>query len=1117
MLKWKLALRQGLAYKRPLLAVGAAVLVSITVLAAAPIYFAVLTELGLRSGLTTSDRVSLNVQVSVPLTSLEPTENAQTREAINSVIDETVGWLLTDRRVHTETSSFVMSREGQPVPTGPAAPRAFLESMPQIEEHVLLVEGVFPESGVTLEEDEGRLVTQVRGMVGSEGARLHNIGVGDVILMNRGRGPDRRRLRVHVDGVVVVADRRDIFWMGNATAFLGQTSLDTLDAEEPVDEEVPPMGIFVHPDMLLESMTTEFPGQPGTATAFLYTDLDRIDVGNVDRVRDSVATMAIDLTNALPRAISLTGLTSEINRFEKRTFFSRVPLVLLIVLVELVALYVLTMVSTLLIDAQRSSMALAASRGAGQVQILSVYGMQGVFLAALGLLLGPPLAALGVALLGLAPPFQPITGGELLPFMLVPRAYLWGLGGAALCIALLLLPAFRESLSGIVQNRVLRGRPRGLSILQRYYLDVFFIVFAGVLLWDLSQSGSLLARGGLGDIAVDQMAIATPIIFLLTIVLVLLRVFPLLLRLVGRFVGPVLPAWAGLGLWQMGRRPVFYNQLLVLVMLTVTLGWFGATFGATLDRSVRERVFYESAADMMLDRTDSFPVRELDDLESYFVRTQGVESVTTAYLDDAGLGASGTETALLAVDPRNAGNVFWFRDDFSEATMTDLMVALGGATDLGRNKREIPLEANTLGIWVKPEKPMANAFLYVVVRDAVGVFKRITFGEMDFDEWRYVEGELRGGSGALTFIPPATVEAIELYQPTFNQGVEGRIRFDGLEAKLLDETEPPVLLEGFESLVGWNPIAVSTSRVDQLLGDVRDPQEGARAADFRFGRDTIAGIRGFYLSPLNGPMPILANSIFLDTAGMDVGDATILDVGGVLVHVVVRDVVEYFPPLNPEGSIVIAPMEILLDYVNLVHGGAPLRPNRVLLDLPEDPAARAEIVQSMRDQGLLARASVTDRLQVLAALDLDPLMVTGWRGLVFGVLGVVFLLIIVGYLAYSFLVATDRRLEIGIIRALGLTRRDVLKIVVLEHVIVLALGVGVGMWAGVQLSNYMIPLLSFTDFGRSIIPPFIIETSWASVLVLSAGLGLGVVATVTVVGAIFARVSASHALRAGEP
>ncbi len=1109
---WKLAIRQGLAYKRPLLAVAATMLVAITVLAATPIYFATITELSLRHALAAQERSSFNLQVVVPVTPLEPAANAKTQHQVDDAIASTVGWLVTEQRAQTESRSLVMSRLGTPPDFRPGADTGYMQSFPDYESHVRLFTGQLPAKGVAYFDG----VPQVEALIGPEAASGYDLKSGDIITLNDRLGGRIRQLRVKVAGIGAPNDPDEDYWSGLAGPLFG--SLLTMEAPDTqvTQEDPPPLGFVVEHAALLESIHGAFPGQVGSSIAVLYTDLDSITTETVEAAQASMKRLSVELTNSLPRAIILTQLDVSLEQLEERLFFARIPLLALTLLVETAVFYVLIMVSQLLIAAQRESTVLIGSRGASPLQVLTVYGGQAAFLALVGLLLGPPLAAAAVALLGVTPPFASLTGATLLPFRLLPSAYVWGLAAAAAAVALLGFLALWEMRLSPVSHRQQRGRPSGPVLLQRYYLDVFLIAVAGLFLWNVSQNGALVSRAGPGAFSVDQTILLTPVIFLLGLLLLTLRLFPLALRLASWIGQRTLPAWAALGLSQMGRRPFFYSQLLLLVVLVTALGWFGATFGATLERSNQEQALYRTGVDFSISQPASFPLREVDDLEDFFSRVPGVESVSTAFNGTAGLGTSNAQSQLLALDPRSATNLYWFREDFAKADLTELMVQIGaGSLDASAKERELPLDTSKLGVWVKTAQRYPGIFLWAIFRDGQGGYASRSFGDLDFEGWKLLEVSVRAG-GVLDMVPPATIEAVVLFQSTFRQGTEGQIMLDDLHA--VTTSGGRVTLDGFEDMSDWTAIATSPSRLDtvEALQMGQETKEGQSVAKVTFGRETANGLRGFYHNPLRGPTPILANARFLTQNGLRVGDTFIMNVEDVMMPVTVRNTVRYFPSLDPDFPFVIAPLDPVLDYVNLIKGGAPVRPNQIVLDLPEDPGRREAAIKALEQRRLLAGSAVVDRQEELLKTSLDPLAAVGWRGLVFASFAVLLLIVLVGYVSFSFLAARDRRWEVSVVRALGLERKDVVRWVLLENALVLGVGATVGSWAGLELSRIMVPLMSFTKAGLKIVPPFFIETSWPSLGVLLFGLAAGVALTVLIVGGILARVSASRVLRTGE-
>ena len=47
-----------------------------------------------------------------------------------------------------------------------------------------------------------------------------------------------------------------------------------------------------------------------------------------------------------------------------------------------------------------------------------------------------------------------------------------------------------------------------------------------------------------------------------------------------------------------------------------------------------------------------------------------------------------------------------------------------------------------------------------------------------------------------------------------------------------------------------------------------------------------------------------------------------------------------------------------------------------------------------------------------------------------------------------------------------------------EHLVIAAAGVGLGTWAGFQISELMVMPLAVTETGEQVVPPFILVTSW---------------------------------------
>ena len=110
----------------------------------------------------------------------------------------------------------------------------------------------------------------------------------------------------------------------------------------------------------------------------------------------------------------------------------------------------MAVVASRLVERQAEEISVYRSRGASTAQLVGLYLMEGVFMAAIAAAVGPWIAGQAVAALGYTPTFSLMTNGGALPAAITPEAYLLAAGGAALALLALLLPAFALAPRGLV-------------------------------------------------------------------------------------------------------------------------------------------------------------------------------------------------------------------------------------------------------------------------------------------------------------------------------------------------------------------------------------------------------------------------------------------------------------------------------------------------------------------------------------------------------------------------------------------------------------------------------------------------------------------------------------------
>ena len=245
--------------------------------------------------------------------------------------------------------------------------------------------------------------------------------------------------------------------------------------------------------------------------------------------------------------------------------------------------------------------------------------------------------------------------------------------------------------------------------------------------------------------------------------------------------------------------------------------------------------------------------------------------------------------------------------------------------------------------------------------------------------------------------------------------------------------------------------------------------------------------------------------------GLAVGDVVEIPIAigsAPKVKFTVAGVVDLFPRLYPqEGDFFIAN----LDYIFNSVGG--LYPYDVWLKT--DPVLNAEsLLTATKELGIPV-------LQVFSARhEADSVLLRPERKGVFGLLSVGFVasafLTVVGFLIYSYVSFSQRYIELGVLRAIGLSVGQMAAFLIVEQLILILLGVAAGTGLGVWTSRLFIPFYH-VQIGRYIAtPPMIVRIAWGEVFYVYAVLGAMFVAAVTVLFFSLRRMRVFEAVKLGE-
>ena len=531
----------------------------------------------------------------------------------------------------------------------------------------------------------------------------------------------------------------------------------------------------------------------------------------------------------------------------------------------------------------------------------------------------------------------------------------------------------------------------------------------------------------------------------------------------------IAPAWLSMGLRQMARNPFQYTGLVLLIVLASGVVALSTTVGVTLERNQEDRIRYRVAADIRVENIPARVFRTTDAVKNRYERIPGVMNATVALRSDGSAVAASAQ--VLALESREFPSITWYRDDFSDVDLGTLMAALRTGTQVER--AEIPDFAAFIGLWAKSKDPMPGLTVWVVVEDSRGSVTSIPLGTPSSEEWTLLTAELPDR------LPrPLHLVSVQISEPGVGTSLTpGQILFDSIHAvsATLGQME---MIEDFEGQRRWFPIVTAALSPERITTTGRESHAGLRAGVFTFSKENHFGVRGFYQSPTGGPVPVVVSTAFARDTFLREGEIFVAGLEGRFIPMVVRGTVDYFPTMDPLGGrFILSDLDALLGHLNIMGHTPRTRPNELFIS--GAPGAESTIETEVeREFRYWGTVHYLDSL--LESAGRDPLTTSGWNSMVLLVLAMAVVTAGLGYLAYIAAFSKRARTQIGSLNAVGLSRRQLIGLLSFEHAVVVAVGLGIGVVAGLQMSRLMVASVSFTESGQSAVPPFLLITDWAS-------------------------------------
>lgn len=138
----------------------------------------------------------------------------------------------------------------------------------------------------------------------------------------------------------------------------------------------------------------------------------------------------------------------------------------------------------------------------------------------------------------------------------------------------------------------------------------------------------------------------------------------------------------------------------------------------------------------------------------------------------------------------------------------------------------------------------------------------------------------------------------------------------------------------------------------------------------------------------------------------------------------------------------------------------------------------------------------------------------------FGVLSVGFLaaalLTVLGFLLYALFSFRRRFIELGTLRAIGLSPGQMTTFLAWELIFLIVLGLGAGTFLGTVMSEVYIPYLQVGVDETARVPPFIVEIAWPAIMRIYGLFGILFVVALGVLAVLLMRMKIFQAIKLGE-
>ncbi|MEV0345399.1 FtsX-like permease family protein [Nonomuraea sp. NPDC050680] len=738
--------------------------------------------------------------------------------------------------------------------------------------------------------------------------------------------------------------------------------------------------------------------------------------------------------NGCPSCTATSRLPEMLAQLGTAALVARSTMLIPVLQLLLLAAYALMLTARLLADHRRMEVALLRSRGAGTLRLAALAGGEALLVAVPCAIVAPFLGPPLLALVN-ALPWIRASGVRLAPSPDL-GTFAVSIGVALASAVLLMLPALAGARRTYVEEQSTRGRSSGRGLIERAGADLALLVVAGLAIWQLRRYGAPVTATAAGDLGIDPLIVSGPALALLTGGMLGLRLVPRVSKLAERITTRRPTLAPALGVWQVSRRPLKYAGPALLLTMAIAIGIVSMATAATWRGSQQDQARHQAGADLRLSGPPDGPELGTFGRGTAFGALPGVTTASPAFRGPVQL--SGEGAVLLGLDAGKLDRIFQLRPDLSARSVAEMARVLGSGRPRGA-PLELPGRPTTLTLGARTDAAVA---VRIMVSDALGVWRELSLGllhpgdnQIDLDLT-----EAAGRTGKIAY--PLSVRGLVANPP---ESGSAQVTVTGLSANRTISLKA----------TGSQPVAVS------------------------FGE-------------LSGPLPVVLTTDLAASLKLSAGQVGRVNLDRRIVEVKVAGLVDRMPTTAADQPAVLADWATLQAY-GLAAGEIPRPATEWWLAAHDGDTGPALAALQKRPEW---DVTAVDQRELAERLRDDPLA-SGLQGALILGFAAALAFAALGFVVNATVAARERMAEFTILRALGVSHRQVFGLLAVEQAFVIGLSLVAGTALAVVVGVLVVPHIVLTGQAAAVTPDVLLDIPWAAtaaMLALVAAVLLGIVA-----------------------